>query len=82
MKHGGQAIMSAQRLRNLGIGLALCGVALLAYNLFNYEPAHSATAFRGAYYATEAKIGIAAGAVLIVAGVFSYIEGWRRAASG
>lgn len=72
--------MSAQRLKNLGIGLILCGIALLTYNLFNYEPA-SSMRMRGSYYATEAKIGIAAGAVLIVAGVFSYIEGWRRAAS-
>ena len=73
--------MSAQRLKNLGIGLTLCGIALLVYSLFNYEPAFSAITSSGSYYATEAKIGIAAGAVLIVAGVFSYIEGWRRAAS-
>ncbi len=71
--------MSAQRLKNLGIGLTLCGIALLLYNLFNYEPAQSG--MWGSYYATEAKIGIAAGAVLIVAGIFSYIEGWRKAAS-
>jgi len=35
----------------------------------------------GSYDTTEAAIGIAAGAVLIVAGVFSYVEGGRRAAS-
>jgi uncharacterized membrane protein YidH (DUF202 family) len=73
--------MSAQRLKNLGIGLTLCGIALLIYNVFNYEPAFSAIGSRGSYYATEAKIGIAAGAVLILAGVFSYIEGWKKAAS-
>lgn len=74
--------MSVQGLKNLGIGLTLCGIALLVYNLFNYVPASSGLGYRGAYYATEAKIGMAAGAVLIVAGVFSYIEGWRKAASG
>lgn len=70
--------MSAHGWKNLGIGLSLCGIALLIYNLFNYVPEYSA---RVLYYAMEAKIGIAAGAVLIVAGVFSYIEGWKRSAS-
>ena len=70
--------MSAQGLKTLGIGLTLCGVALLMYNLFNYV---SMIGSPGSYYATEAKIGIAAGAVLIVAGVFSYVEGWKRGAS-
>jgi len=74
--------MSAQALKSLGIGLTLCGVALLIYNLFNYEPASSAPYIsHSSYYAGGAKIGIAAGAVLTVAGVFSYIEGWKKTSS-
>jgi hypothetical protein len=28
------------KVKNLGIGLVLSGVALLVYNLFNYQPSH------------------------------------------
>jgi hypothetical protein len=74
--------MSAKNLKRVGIASALCGIVLLLYNLFNYEPAFSGITSRGAYYETEAKIGIAIGAVLIAGGVFAYIEGRKKAASG
>ncbi len=67
--------MSAQGLKYMGIGLTFCGAAHL-----NYERASVLDSI-GSYDTTEAKIGIAAGAVLIVADVFSYLEGGRRAAS-
>lgn len=71
-----RTIRNTTMLKGVGIALILCGVALLFYNLFNYEPA-----YRSSYYAQNAKIGIAAGAVLIVAGAFSYLEGLKRTLS-
>jgi len=57
-------------MKKLGVVAILCGVALLTYNLFNWElPHHLASSY---YYSIDARIGLALGAVVFVSGILMY----------
>jgi Na+/H+ antiporter NhaA len=57
-------------MKKLSVISILCGVGLFMFGLFSWQPA--ITGLRGATYDTWAKLSIAIGAVLAVAGSFLY----------
>ncbi len=57
-------------MKKLGTMAILGGVALLVYNLFNWEPPRQVLQPR--YYGVDARIGLALGAVLLVAGILMF----------
>lgn len=68
----GELALKVSRMRNLGVAAILCGVALVVFNLFNYNTYWSQS---GVFYPESARLGMAVGAVLLTAGIFMYRRG-------